>query len=71
MSEGREVLRALLVGAIRFTPVIEGRRRGFAFEARIALDKLLSGVVATANGWYVPNGTVEDCTIDAHGGIAA
>jgi hypothetical protein len=39
------VLRTLLVGPLRFTPIDEERRRGYAFEGMIALDRLLSGVV--------------------------
>ena len=45
MSDGRAVLRTLLVGPLRFTPIDEERRRGYAFEGMIALDRLLSGVV--------------------------
>jgi hypothetical protein len=32
VSEGRAVLRTLLVGPLRFTPIEEERRRGYAFE---------------------------------------
>jgi hypothetical protein len=39
------VLRTLLIGPLRFTPVNDGRRRGYRFEGTIALDRLLSGVV--------------------------
>ena len=45
VSEGRAVLRTLLIGPLRFTPVNEARRRGYAFEGTIALDRLLAGVV--------------------------
>lgn len=45
VSEGRAVLRTLLVGPLRFTPVNDGRRRGYAFEGTIALDRLVAGVV--------------------------
>ncbi|MEO7135448.1 MAG: hypothetical protein ABI024_14650 [Vicinamibacterales bacterium] len=45
VAEGRAVLRALLVGPLRFTPIVEERRRGYAFEGTIALDQLLAGVV--------------------------
>ena len=34
-----------LVGPLKFTPVVEGRRRGYTFEGTIALDRLLAGVV--------------------------
>ena len=46
VKEGRAVLRALLIGPLRFTPVNDdGKRRGYAFSGTIALDRLLSGVV--------------------------
>jgi Recombinase zinc beta ribbon domain len=45
IASGREVLRALLVGPLRFTPVVDGRRRGYAFEGGLALDRLVSGVI--------------------------
>jgi Recombinase zinc beta ribbon domain/Recombinase len=45
VTEGRAVLSALLVGPLRFMPVKDERRRGYAFEGTIALDRLLSGVV--------------------------
>lgn len=43
---GRGVLRALLVGPLKFTPVIEKRRRGYRFEGAIALDRLVSGLMS-------------------------
>ena len=45
VAEGRAVLRTLLIEPLKFTPVIDGRRRGYAFEGAIALDRLLAGVV--------------------------
>jgi hypothetical protein len=42
---GQGVLRALLVGPLRFTPIDDGARRGYAFSGTIALDRLLAGVV--------------------------
>ena len=45
VESGREVLRSLLVGPLRFTPVNEARRVGYAFEGSIALDRLVSGVI--------------------------
>ena len=32
VAEGRAVLRTLLIGPLRFTPIVEERRRGCAFE---------------------------------------
>jgi hypothetical protein len=54
VAEGRTVLRTLLIGPLRFTPLVEGRRRGYAFEGTIALDRLLAGVsdrVASPRGF--------------------
>lgn len=45
VAEGRAVLRALLIGPLRFTPIDDGSRRGYAFTGTIALDRLLAGVV--------------------------
>lgn len=42
ITAGREVLRALLLGPLRFTPVNDGRLRGYRFEGLIAsIDCLL------------------------------
>jgi hypothetical protein len=56
VSEARDVLRALLVGPLRFTPVADGRRRGYAFEGVIALDRLLAGVVELPTKMASPTG---------------
>jgi hypothetical protein len=63
VESGRDVLRALLVGPLNFTPVIEARRRGYAFEGAIALDRLVSGVITlpALTGVASPAGTVEGC----------
>jgi len=45
VTEGRAVLRTLLMGPIRFTPIVDERRRGYAFEGLITLDRLLGGVL--------------------------
>jgi len=45
VTEGRAVLRTLLMGPIRFKPIVEERRRGYAFEGLIALDRLVAGSV--------------------------
>ena len=45
VASGRAVLRTLLDGPIRFRPVVEERRRGYAFEGAIALDRMLAGVI--------------------------
>lgn len=38
VQEARAVLRALLIAPLRFTPVADERRRGYAFEGAIALE---------------------------------
>jgi hypothetical protein len=45
VAEARAVLRTLLIGPLRFTPVKEERRRGYAFAGALALDRMLAGVV--------------------------
>jgi len=57
---GREILRTLLVGPLRFTPINDGRRRGYAFEGVIALDRLLSGVVELPTKVASPTGVVPE-----------
>jgi hypothetical protein len=64
LTTGRDVLRLVLAGPIRFTPVNEERRRGYRFEGAIALDRMIGGVLETypngtspegaADGWPVP-----------------
>jgi hypothetical protein len=46
VATGNAMLRTLLAEPIRFTPVLEDRRRGYRFEGRIALDWMLTGLVA-------------------------
>jgi hypothetical protein len=46
LATGRGVLRNLLVGPLRFTPVVEERRRGYPFEGAVGLDRVLSGEVS-------------------------
>jgi hypothetical protein len=59
VESGCDVLRALLVGPLNFTPVLEARRRGYAFEGAIALDRLVSGVITlpALTGVASPAGT--------------
>ena len=45
VASGRTVLRALLEGPIRFTPLVDDGRKRYAFEGAIALDRLVEGVV--------------------------
>jgi hypothetical protein len=58
ITEGRAVLRALLIGPLRFSPVKEGRRRGYAFEGTIALDRLLTGVLELPTAMASPSGSL-------------
>ena len=52
LATGRDVLRLVLAGPIRFTPVSDECRRGYRFEGAIALDRMIGGVLET-----YPNGT--------------
>ena len=52
LTAGRDVLRLVLAGPIRFTPVNDEQRRGYKLEAAIALDRMIGGVLET-----YPNGT--------------
>ena len=45
VDAAREVLRVLLVDSLRFTPLVDGARRAYAFEGSIALDRLVAGVI--------------------------
>ena len=56
VESGRDVLRALLVGPLRFTPVLEERRRGYTFTGTIALDRLIAGVVELPTKMASPEG---------------
>jgi site-specific DNA recombinase len=56
VTEGRAVLRALLIGPSRFSPVKEERRRGYSFEGTIALDRLLTGVLELPTAMASPTG---------------
>jgi hypothetical protein len=58
LTAGRDVLRLLLVGPIRFTPVTDERRRGYRFEGRIALDRIIAGVLETYPKGTSPAGFV-------------
>jgi len=53
------MLRLLLGGPIRFTPVDEERRRGYRFEGTIALDRMISGLVSTPLNVASPEGTAD------------
>ena len=56
VETGRDVLRTLLMGPLRFTPVIDERRRGYAFRGAIALDRLIAGVVDLPTKLASPTG---------------
>ena len=55
VEAGRSVLRTLLIGPLQFTPVHDERRRGYAFEGVIALDRLVAGVVDLPTVMASPN----------------
>jgi hypothetical protein len=71
VSEGRDVLRALVVGPLRFTPVNDGKRRGYRFEGTIALDRLIAGVVDLPTKVASPTGVVPEWTRSILGEVAA
>jgi hypothetical protein len=56
------VLRALLDGPLRFTPIDNERRRGYEFAGLVALDRLIAGVIdlplRTRAEMASPTGTV-------------
>jgi hypothetical protein len=60
VDSGRDVLKALLVGPLRFTPIVDARHRAYMFEGSISLQKLVSGVIElpkTLTGVASPTGT--------------
>jgi DNA invertase Pin-like site-specific DNA recombinase len=73
VESGRDVLRALLVGPLNFTPVLEGRRRGYTFEGVIALDRLVSGVITlpALTGVASPAGHARSWTREVPGEVKA
>ena len=50
VESGREVLKALLMDPLRFAPEVDARGRRYRFTGRIALDRLLAGVVDFPTG---------------------
>ena len=64
VAEGRAVLRQLLIGPLRFTPVNETRRREYAFEGKIALDRLFAGVLELPTKVASPEGFVTGWTVN-------
>jgi hypothetical protein len=71
VPEGRSALRQLLIGPLRFTPVNEERRRGYAFEGMIALDRLLAGVLELPTKVASPEGLDTLCMVDHDWIVAA
>ena len=55
VQDARAALRALLTSPLRFTPIVDDRRRGYAFTGTVALDKLLAGVVELPTKMASPN----------------
>ena len=55
-ESGREVLKALLMDPLQFSPEADERGRRSRFTGRIALDRLLSGVVEFPTGGTSPTG---------------
>jgi len=71
VETGRDVLRTLLIGPLRFTPVIEERRRGYAFRGAIALDRLIAGVVDLPTKVASPTGFETLWTVERERRISA
>ena len=72
VKSGREVLKALLVDALRFSPEVDERGRRYRFTGRIALDRLLAGVVDFPTGGTSPTGSVpfsEIGSVSSNGGL--
>ena len=71
VESGRDVLRTLLVGPLRFAPVIDGQRRGYRFTGAIALERIVAGIVdlplKTRGGVSSPEGTVASWQFDIEG----
>lgn len=49
VPEARTVLRTLLTGPIRFTPILEETRRGVTFEGALRIGEILAGSVCVTN----------------------
>jgi site-specific DNA recombinase len=71
VETGRVVLRTLLIGPLRFTPVMEEQRRGYAFRGAIALDRLIAGVVDLPTKVASPTGFDTLCPVAAERRVAA
>jgi hypothetical protein len=64
LTTGRDVLRLVLAGPIRFTPVSDERRRGYRLEGAIALDRMIGGVLETYPNGTSPEGLDTLCMVD-------
>jgi hypothetical protein len=65
-SDGRQLLREILAGPLRFTP--EGRT--YRFEGELAAGRLLAGIAGLTTTLVAVRGSVEGCTVKFTG-IAA
>jgi hypothetical protein len=43
VADARRVLRELLEGPLRFTPLFEGTKRGYRFEGAVTIGQFLAG----------------------------
>ena len=68
--QARQVLKKLLAGPIVFSPVRNGWQRYYEFRAPVAVGRIIAGL-AFGTTVASPTGTVEDCTVEARGKIAA
>ena len=67
VEDGRELLRQVLAGPLRFTP--EGSR--YRFEGEAAIGRLLSGTVGLATNVASPPGTETLCTLEITADVPA
>ena len=49
VGEARQVLRQLLAGPVRFTPIIEAGRKGARFEGAIVIGEIFAGNLQLVN----------------------
>jgi hypothetical protein len=68
-THARQMLRTLLRDRLVFTPDLDHRACDYNGEGD--LSELIRGVVSLPKALASPTGTVEDCTVEARGKIAA
>ena len=56
VAQSRQMPRKMIAGPIVFTPVIEGKTRGYTFEGQAPLGKLRTGIVDLPTNLASPTG---------------